>query len=144
MTTKRYFTTRVIALSIGCTLGATVAAVTTSRAEAPTVTATTASASTAAAPSTKEQIVEVRLTEYAIEMPRQLSAGRTRFKVTNAGDMFHRFEIEGKGIEVEIEAGVDEGQTKTLDVDLQPGSYEVYCPVRGHKKAGMFLRVEVT
>lgn len=90
-----------------------------------------------------EQTIEVRLTEYRIEMPLHLVAGRTRFKVTNAGEEFHRFEIEGKGIEKEVASGVDAGETKTLVLDLAPGSYEVYCPVRGHKKAGMSLHVQV-
>ena len=91
-----------------------------------------------------EHTVEVKLTEYKIEMPIQLSAGRTLFKVTNAGGMFHRFEIEGKGSEKEIESGLDAGQTKTLKLDLEPGDYEVYCPVHGHKKAGMSLKLRVS
>jgi uncharacterized cupredoxin-like copper-binding protein len=95
-------------------------------------------------PSSMEQTVEVRLTEYRIEMPLQLHAGPTLFKVTNVGEMFHRFEIEGKGIEKEIEPGVDAGQTRTLTLDLKPGAYEVYCPVHGHKKAGMSLRLQVS
>ena len=94
-------------------------------------------------PSSLEQRVEVRLTEYKIEMPLQLSPGRTLFRVTNAGAMFHRFEIEGRGMEKEIEPGVDAGQTKTLKLDLQTGAYEVYCPVHGHKKAGMSLSLQV-
>jgi uncharacterized cupredoxin-like copper-binding protein len=101
--------------------------------------------SMASAPSSSmEQTVEVRLTEYKIEMPLQLHAGRTLFKVTNTGEMFHSLEIEGKGIEKEVESGVDAGQTKTLKLDLKPGTYEVYCPVHGHKKAGMSLKVQVT
>ena len=97
-----------------------------------------------AASTSTEQTVEVRLTEYRIEMPLQLSAGRTLFKVTNVGAMFHRFEIEGGGIEKEVEPGLDAGQTKSLELDLRPGTYEVYCPVHGHKKAGMSLRLKVT
>jgi len=97
-----------------------------------------------AAPTGTEQMVEVRLTEYKIEMPLQLRAGRTLFKVTNVGGMFHRFEIEGGGIEKEVEPGVEAGQTKSLELDLKPGMYEVYCPVHGHKKAGMSLRLKVT
>ena len=103
-----------------------------------------ASSKASAEPTSMERTVEVRLTEYKIEMPLQLSAGRTLFKVTNVGDMFHRFEIEGKGIEEEIESGIDAGQTKTLKVDLKPGAYEVYCSVHGHKKAGMSLKVQVS
>ena len=102
-----------------------------------------APARTSAGESGVDQTVEVRLTEYKIEMPLRLAPGRTLFKVTNVGTMFHRFEIEGRGMEKEIEPGVDAGQTKTLKLDLQTGTYEVYCPVHGHKKAGMSLSLQV-
>jgi len=111
---------------------------------APTGRGATRTFSVAADTPRTERTVEVRLTEYAIEMPLRLSAGPTVFKVTNDGGMYHRFEIEGKGIEKELESGVDAGETKMLELNLEPGSYEVYCPVRGHKKAGMFLRVQIT
>jgi len=91
-----------------------------------------------------DRTVEVRLTEYRIEMPLQLHAGATLFKVTNVGGMFHRFEVEGMGIEEQVESGLDAGQTKTLKLNLKPGAYEVYCPVHGHKKAGMALKVQVS
>jgi uncharacterized membrane protein YphA (DoxX/SURF4 family)/uncharacterized cupredoxin-like copper-binding protein len=113
-----------------------------SRARAQTATAMAPTATRD--PSSVERMVEVRLTEFKIEMPLRLNAGQTLFKVTNAGTMFHRFEIEGKGMEKEIEPGVDAGQTKTLKLDLEPGAYEVYCPVHGHKKAGMSLRLQVS
>jgi len=87
--------------------------------------------------------VTVRLTEYTIDMPVLLSAGRTIFTVINTGSMLHGFEIEGKGIEEEIDPGLDAGETKTLELDLRPGTYRVYCPVSGHRKAGMSIRVRV-
>ena len=124
--------------------GELMAGETASPTAAPTGSGATRTSSVVAGTPRTERTVEVRLTEYAIEMPLQLNAGHTLFKVINAGDMFHRFEIEGKGIEKEVESGVDAGQTKTLEVDLEPGSYTVYCPVRGHKKAGMFLKLTVT
>jgi uncharacterized cupredoxin-like copper-binding protein len=135
----------VAGLLITCALGRILAGETGSRVGAQTTAGTMSKQSTADARSSSvEQTVEVRLTEFRIEMPLQLRAGQTVFKVTNAGKMFHSFEIEGKGIEDEVESGVDEGQTKTLKLDLKPGAYEVYCPVHGHKKAGMSVRVQVT
>jgi uncharacterized cupredoxin-like copper-binding protein len=35
------------------------------------------------------------------------------------------------------------GETKTLLVELKPGTYEVYCPVPGHKPHGMSLDLTV-
>lgn len=81
--------------------------------------------------------VEVKLSEFKIEMPASASAGTTIFKVTNAGRDSHSFEVEGNGIEREIEPDLKAGETKTLEVDLKPGTYTVYCPVEGHRKLGM-------
>ena len=133
------------ALLMTCAFGGGVAGAATSPASARTGTGAASSSSPGVAVAAPmKRTVDVRLTEYAIEMPLRLSAGPTVFKVTNDGGMYHRFEIEGKGIEKELESGVDAGETKMLELNLEPGSYEVYCPVRGHKKAGMFLRVQVT
>jgi len=87
--------------------------------------------------------VEVSLREFAIDMPDSLPAGPTTFTVTNAGTIEHSFEIEGRGIEQELEHHLKPGETMTLQVDLEPGKYEVYCPVDGHKEQGMDRDVTV-
>jgi hypothetical protein len=43
----------------------------------------------AAVPDTAQGSVEVKLTEYKIEMPPSVGAGVTTFKVTNAGEETH-------------------------------------------------------
>lgn len=88
--------------------------------------------------------VEVSLTEYAIDMPTSLPAGTTTFMVTNNGTVAHNFEIEGQGIEEEFEQNLQPGATATMQVDLQPGSYTVYCPVANHREQGMELALTVT
>jgi plastocyanin len=87
--------------------------------------------------------VEVSLREFAIDMPNSLPAGPTTFKVTNVGTIDHSFEIEGQGIEQQLEHHLKPGETMTLQVDLEPGKYEVYCPVDGHKEQGMDRDVTV-
>ena len=42
-----------------------------------------------------DNTVDVRLTEYKIEMPTTLAAGRTTFNITNEGKEKHTFEIKG-------------------------------------------------
>ncbi len=84
-------------------------------------------------------LVEVKLTEFHIDMPISVSAGATTFKVTNKGKETHGFEIEGNGIEKEIEPKLAKGSSGSLQVDLKPGTYKVYCPVDGHKMKGMRL-----
>jgi uncharacterized cupredoxin-like copper-binding protein len=87
--------------------------------------------------------VEVKLTEYQIEMPASLGAGVTTFKVTNAGKETHGFEIEGNGIEKALKPRLKKGGSSSLQVDLKPGTYKVYCPVHGHKAHGMSLDLTV-
>jgi len=88
--------------------------------------------------------VAVALNEFTIEMPAELSAGPTTFEITNAGTVEHNFEIEGQGIEEELPENLAPGESGTLEVDLQPGAYEVYCPVGNHADEGMRLELTVT
>ncbi|MFL5941360.1 MAG: plastocyanin/azurin family copper-binding protein [Gaiellaceae bacterium] len=39
---------------------------------------------------------------------------------------------------------LDAGESKTLTVDLKPGTYDLYCSVPGHKQAGMDLKLTVS
>lgn len=79
---------------------------------------------------------EVHLSEYRIEVPETLPAGRMTFRVENAGSEQHAFEIEGNGIEAKTE-NLPRGNSASLDVELKPGTYTIYCPVDGHKDKGM-------
>jgi predicted lipoprotein with Yx(FWY)xxD motif/uncharacterized cupredoxin-like copper-binding protein len=88
--------------------------------------------------------VDVSLTDFKIDMPSELPAGRTVFSVTNDGDAEHNFEVEGNGIEEELEENLQPGESGTLELDLKPGTYEVYCPVDGHADMGMELELTVT
>jgi uncharacterized cupredoxin-like copper-binding protein len=94
-------------------------------------------------PDSAKGSVEVKLTEYKIEMPVSVSAGATTFKVTNTGKETHGFEIEGNGIEKALKPRLKKGESGSLQVDLKPGTYEVYCPVLGHKRRGMSLNLTV-
>ncbi len=73
------------------------------------------------------QIISARLT---------VKAGKVRFVVKNQGTTDHGFEVEGQGIEEEIDP-FPPGRTRTLELELAPGTYEVYCQVPGHEELGM-------
>jgi len=88
--------------------------------------------------------VQVSLTEFEIDMPDSIPAGPTTFEVTNNGTVEHNFEVEGQGVEEELETNLQPGETGTLEVDLQPGTYEIYCPVADHEGQGMSLTLTVT
>ena len=98
---------------------------------------------TAAAKPDAAKEVEVKVKEYTIEMTASVGAGPTTFKVTNMGKETHGFEIEGNGIEKEIKPMLKKGKSGSLRVDLNPGTYKVYCPVKGHKMLGMSLDLTV-
>jgi plastocyanin len=48
----------------------------------------------------------------------------------------HGIAVEGKGVDKDGPT-VGPGKTARLAVSLKPGTYEFYCPVPGHKQAGM-------
>ena len=66
------------------------------------------------------------------------SAGKVTFTLDNpSGNQApHAIEVEGNGIEEETDT-IQPGNKATLSVDLKPGKYEFYCPVDGHRDAGM-------
>src|SRR5689334_24879125 len=89
--------------------------------------------------------VNVRLSEWKVELSqRTIAAGTVTFAITNSGSIPHGFEVEGGGIEKEIET-IQPGASDTLTLTLKPGTYEVYCPVGedSHKKLGMETHLQV-
>jgi uncharacterized cupredoxin-like copper-binding protein len=54
----------------------------------------------------------------------------------NPSSLPHAVEIEGNGVEVAGDT-VEKGGVSKASADLKPGDYEFYCPVGGHKDAGM-------
>lgn len=90
-------------------------------------------------------VVEVELTSYEIDMPKTLQAGTITFHVVNnSQDDEHSIEIEGEGIEEELEPHLEPGEEGTLTVDLAPGTYRVYCPVNDHaEEHGMEIEITV-
>jgi uncharacterized cupredoxin-like copper-binding protein len=62
-------------------------------------------------------------------------AGKVTVVMDNPSQTPHAVEVEGKGVEEETKT-LTQGTAK-VTVDLKPGKYEFYCPVDGHKAAGM-------
>jgi uncharacterized cupredoxin-like copper-binding protein len=93
----------------------------------------------AGAPSAGEQTVSVSETEYQLDpSDPTVQPGTVSFRVTNDGGVDHNLEVEGTQGEQELEQDLAPGQSGTLTVDLsQPGKYEFYCPVDGHRERGM-------
>jgi uncharacterized cupredoxin-like copper-binding protein len=63
-------------------------------------------------------------------------AGKVTIEMDNPSDVPHAVEIEGMGVEAEGET-VEKGGVSKATADVKPGTYEFYCPVDGHRQAGM-------
>jgi uncharacterized cupredoxin-like copper-binding protein len=63
-------------------------------------------------------------------------SGTVTMSMSNPSSFPHGIAIEGNGVD---KAGkvVQKGGTSTLTVKLKPGKYTYYCPVPGHRQAGM-------
>jgi plastocyanin len=82
--------------------------------------------------------VALTATEYKFD-PADVTvdaAGKVTFTVTNDGQETHALEVEGDDVEEETDS-IAAGDSGTLTVDLEPGEYELYCPIDGHREQGM-------
>ena len=56
----------------------------------------------------------------------------------------HNLEVEGNGLaDTSLDADLAPGDNGQLTVDLQPGTYTMYCPIDDHRAQGMEGTIEV-
>jgi uncharacterized cupredoxin-like copper-binding protein len=119
--------------------------------------ATSACAGTHAAEGRDAAVVRITERDFRIHMPSQIRAGEVRLVVTNHGPDQHELIVvrtaggelplrsDGSTVNEEaldpVTVGVLEpgavGSVRELDVNLRPGSYEVFCNMAGHYLGGM-------
>jgi uncharacterized cupredoxin-like copper-binding protein len=63
-------------------------------------------------------------------------AGKVTLVMDNPSSVPHAIAVEGNGVDKDGNT-VQQGGKSTVSVDLKPGTYTFYCPVDGHKQAGM-------
>ena len=63
-------------------------------------------------------------------------AGKVTITMDNPSSVPHAVAVEGNGGDKDGQTATSGGKS-TVSVDLKPGTYEFYCPVDGHKQAGM-------
>lgn len=63
------------------------------------------------------------------------AAGEVTIELMNDSGLPHNVEVEGNGVE-EVSETITEGST-SLTLTLEPGEYEFYCAVPGHREGGM-------
>ena len=66
----------------------------------------------------------------------QTQAGKTTFIVQNNGSVPHDFAIHGNGVEQKTPM-IKPGESATLTIDLEPGTYNYVCTIPGHEQLGM-------
>ncbi len=127
--------------------------------EAPAETTATETTASAGA-------VQVGLEEWAVEAPVDLTAGIVTFNVSNGGSFPHHFGIARGNSYEELpladDGAIDEaalgddylgrtanlqsGATETIDYDLEPGNYVLFCNIAStvsHAAQGQVLSVTV-
>lgn len=63
--------------------------------------------------------------------------GRVTIRMTNTSSTFkHGIAVEGHGVDKDGKI-VTKNHVSTVTATLKKGRYEFYCPVKGHKAAGM-------
>ena len=89
--------------------------------------------------------VTVTESEYTIALSTTtLQPGATTFVAVNRGKVGHSLEIDGPGVsDKRIVGTIAPGSSQALTVTLRKGTYEIYCPVDGHKSLGMDTHLTV-
>ena len=103
------------------------------------------SSTPAASPSSQVSGASVTATEtdFKITLSRtSFAAGTVTFVVKNGGQVSHALEVKGQGVDGKT-GTLQPGQSANVTVALKTGSYDVFCPVDGHKGLGMNLEIHV-
>ncbi len=92
------------------------------------------------------QIIRVKFTDYNMELEKsdEIEPGKAIIQITNNGKKEHSFVFEGTDTIQRLEENLKPGETGTISVELEPTSYNIYCPLDDHKNKGMssVLKVE--
>jgi uncharacterized cupredoxin-like copper-binding protein len=100
-------------------------------------TDTAAEETTEAAQTGGGETIAISETEFALDpADPTAAAGEVTFDITNDGNTVHNLEVEGNGVE-EVSEDFEPGASGQLTVDLQPGTYELYCAIGDHAEQGM-------
>lgn len=92
------------------------------------------------------EVVAVSLFEWGLGPAElTLTPGTYTFEGVNDGTIQHALALEGEGISAATpDAAYDPGVTQSFTVELAPGTYELFCPIPGHKEAGMVATITVS
>ena len=87
--------------------------------------------------------VTVGEVEYKMLLSTQtFTAGAYTFTAVNNGKLPHALEVDGPGVH-DFTGTIEPGESASISVALQPGKYDVFCPIPGHKELGMNAEITV-
>lgn len=92
----------------------------------------------AAADGPSLRTITIAETEFKLE-PSTVTIGDPgvyTFRAVNHGAAEHALEVEGEGTEAKTDT-IAAGGSAEVKVELKKGTYELYCPIDGHKDKGM-------
>ncbi len=79
--------------------------------------------------------LEVTAVDFAFEPDAlEVDAGGATLVLANEGEFPHALAVEGEDAASDT---IDPGASTELTLDLEPGSYTVFCPVGDHRDRGM-------
>ena len=102
---------------------------------------TTGGASTGGSASAGVTVSETEF-KLAPSSAQAANSGSVTVQVKNAGTTDHALVVEAPGGEVKTPT-LAPGKTAVLKADLKPGTYQMYCPIDGHKDKGMKGEIKV-
>jgi uncharacterized cupredoxin-like copper-binding protein len=116
---------------------------TSTTASVPTTTTTGATGATGAAGG--GETLKISETDFKLDpSDPSVKAGSVTIDVSNDGETTHSLEVEGNGLaDTSLPADLAPGDSGNLTVDLQPGTYTMYCPIDDHRAMGMEGTIEV-
>jgi plastocyanin len=95
--------------------------------------------------SSKPPVVKALETDFHIALSKHAFVpGKYTFDAENKGHVTHSLEITGPGLKHPPKTkNLAPGQSAKLTVTFKTGTYDVYCPIPGHKALGMNLNLRV-
>lgn len=125
----------------GCGSSSSSTTNTTTESAPATTPATTTSTSTSTAPASGSSSVSLSANpsgqlEYNTKSL-SAKAGKVTISFTNMAPLSHDVAIESSGGQELGKTPTFSGGTKTLSLQLKPGTYKFFCTVPGHRQAGM-------
>ena len=117
---------------------------TTTAASVPTTTTTGATGATGAAGG--GETIKISETDFKLDpSDPSVKAGTVTIDVSNdSQSTTHNLEVEGNGLaDTSLPNDLAPGDSGQLTVDLEPGTYTMYCPIDDHRGQGMEGTIEV-